>query len=172
VSVPFSSIAFSSSLSPGRDLSQFWVIDSACSVNLTAFRGDFTTFAPPSAPSRVGGVGIDVKGSGSVRISVRLASGQLIHRMVHALHTPDMSSRSAQRIGRLLSAIWMQSDSGCAFIFPTDSDTGQLVVPTRMGVLEPPGNGLYLLPHNPELTPNAPHKIPRAATVPVCALTA
>jgi hypothetical protein len=29
VSVPFSSVAFSSSLAPGRDLSQFWVVDSA-----------------------------------------------------------------------------------------------------------------------------------------------
>jgi hypothetical protein len=89
VSVPFSFVAFSSSLTPGRDLSHFWVIDSAYSVNLTAFRDDFATFAPPpSAPSRVGGVGVDVKGSSSVRISVRLASGQIIHRTVHALYTP------------------------------------------------------------------------------------
>jgi hypothetical protein len=29
VSVPFSSVAFSSSLTPGRNLSQFWVVDSA-----------------------------------------------------------------------------------------------------------------------------------------------
>jgi hypothetical protein len=62
VSVPFNSVAFASSLSPGRD-PLIWVIDSACSINLTTFRGDFTTFAPPSAPSRVGGVGVDVKGS-------------------------------------------------------------------------------------------------------------
>jgi hypothetical protein len=47
VSFPFNSVAFSSSLTPGRDLSQFWVVDSACSINLTAFRGDFTTFTPP-----------------------------------------------------------------------------------------------------------------------------
>jgi hypothetical protein len=50
VSVPFSSVAFSSSLTPGHDLSQFWVVDSACSINLTAFRGDFATFIPPSLP--------------------------------------------------------------------------------------------------------------------------
>jgi hypothetical protein len=37
VNVPFSYVAFSSSLTPGRDLSQFWVIDYACSINLTAF---------------------------------------------------------------------------------------------------------------------------------------
>jgi hypothetical protein len=47
VSVPFSSVAFSFSLAPSRDLSQFWVIDSAFSINLTAFRSDFVTFAPP-----------------------------------------------------------------------------------------------------------------------------
>jgi hypothetical protein len=50
VSVPFSSVAFSSSLTPGRDLSQFWVVDSTCSINLTAFRGDFATFTPPPLP--------------------------------------------------------------------------------------------------------------------------
>jgi hypothetical protein len=155
VSVPFSSVAFSSSLSPGRDLSQFLFIDYACSISLTEFRDDFITFAPPSAPSCVGGVGVDVKGSDSVRIYVRLACGQLIHRTVHALYTPDVSSRSAQRIGRLLSVSWMQSHSGCEFIFSIDSDTGLLVVPTRMGVLEPSGSGLYILPHNPELPPSA-----------------
>jgi hypothetical protein len=99
VSVPFSSVAFSSSLTPGRNLSHFWVVDSACSINLTAFPGDFAQFTPPSAPSRVGGVGVDVKGSGSVRNSVRLACGQLIHRTIHAMYTFDMSSRPAQRIG-------------------------------------------------------------------------
>jgi hypothetical protein len=103
VSVPFSSVAFSSSLTSGRNLSQLWVVDSACSINLTAFKSDFVRFTYPSAPSRVGGVGVVVKGSGSVRISVRLASGRLIHRTIHALYTLDLSSRSAQRIGRLLS---------------------------------------------------------------------
>jgi hypothetical protein len=104
---------------------------------------------PPSAPSRVGGVGVDVKGSGSVRISVKLASDRLIHRTIHALYTLDLSFRSAQRIGRLLSVSWMQTHSDYEFIFPSDSDTGQLVVPRGMGVLEPSGNGLYLLPHQP-----------------------
>jgi hypothetical protein len=42
VRVPFSSVAFSSSVSPGRDLSLLWVIDFACSINLTAFRGPCT----------------------------------------------------------------------------------------------------------------------------------
>jgi hypothetical protein len=36
-SVPFTCVAFSSSIIPGRDLSQFWVVDSACSINLIAF---------------------------------------------------------------------------------------------------------------------------------------
>jgi hypothetical protein len=47
VSVLFTFVAFSSSLTTGCDLFQLWVIDSACSINLTAFRGDFTTFTPP-----------------------------------------------------------------------------------------------------------------------------
>jgi hypothetical protein len=75
VSVPFSYVAFSSSFTPARNLSQLWVVDSACSINLTAFRGDFVLFTLPSAPFGVGGVGVDVKDSGFVRISVRLASG-------------------------------------------------------------------------------------------------
>jgi hypothetical protein len=99
VSVPFSSVAFSSSLTPSRKLSQFYVVDSACSINLTAFKNDFVRFTPHSAPSRVGGVGVDVKGSGSVRISAWLASGRLIHRTIYALYTHDLSSLSAQRIG-------------------------------------------------------------------------
>jgi hypothetical protein len=103
VSVPFTSVAFSSSCAPGRDLSQFWVVDSASSINLTAFRHDFVKFNSPSIPSRVGGVGVDVKGSGTVRLSILLASSQLIHRTVHAVYTPNLSSRSNQRIGRLLS---------------------------------------------------------------------
>jgi hypothetical protein len=49
----------------------------------------------------------------------------------------------------------MQSHNGCEFILPTDFDTGLLVVPIGMGVLEPSGNGLYLLPHQPEL-PSSP----------------
>jgi hypothetical protein len=52
VSVPFSSVALSSFLTPGRDLSQFRVVDSACSINLTAFRGDFVTFTPLRSLSR------------------------------------------------------------------------------------------------------------------------
>jgi hypothetical protein len=130
VSVPFSSVALSASLTPSRDLSQFSVVNSACSINLTAYRSDFATFAPSSAPSRVGGVGVDMKGSCSVRISLRLAFGQTIHRTSHALYTPDLSSRSALRIGRLLSVSWMHSHSGCESIFPIDFDNGLLVVPT------------------------------------------
>jgi hypothetical protein len=64
VIVAFSFVVFSSSLAHGRDLSQLWVVDSACSINLTAFQSDFITFAPPSAPSRVCEVGVDVKGNG------------------------------------------------------------------------------------------------------------
>ena len=85
-------------------------------------------FTPPSAPTRIGGVGVDVKCNGSVRISVRLATCLLIHRIVHALYTPGLSSRYAQGIGRLLSVSW--THSGCEFFFPYDFDIGLLVVPT------------------------------------------
>jgi hypothetical protein len=95
VSLPFSSFTFSYSLAPYRDLSQFWVVDSACSINLTCFRSDFVTLDPPSVPSRVGGVGVNVKGNGTVRITTPLASRQSIHRTIHALYTHDRSSRSA-----------------------------------------------------------------------------
>jgi hypothetical protein len=52
VSVLVTSVAFSSPLTPGRDLSQIWVDDSACSINLTAFRSDFATFIPLRSLSR------------------------------------------------------------------------------------------------------------------------
>jgi hypothetical protein len=48
----------------------------------------------------------------------------------------------------------MQSHSGCDFLFPTDSDIVLLVMPIGMGVLEPFGNGFYLVPHHPELPPS------------------
>jgi hypothetical protein len=41
VSVPFAFVAFSSSFSPHHDLSHFRVVDSACTINLIAFRDDF-----------------------------------------------------------------------------------------------------------------------------------
>jgi hypothetical protein len=130
VSVPFTPVAFSSSIAPGRDLSQFWVVGSACSINLTAFRHDFVTFDQPDTPSRVGGVVVDVKGSGTVRLSIMLASSHIIHRIVHALYTPCLYSCSAKCIGRVLSVRCMQSHSGCEFISLTDSDTAPIMVPT------------------------------------------
>jgi hypothetical protein len=72
VGTTFCSIAFSASTPPGRDLSDFWVVDSAFSINLTAFRSDFVSFDPPSGTSRVGGVGVDVLGSGNVEINIPL----------------------------------------------------------------------------------------------------
>jgi hypothetical protein len=47
VSVPFSFVAFYSSFTPGRNLSQFSVVDSACSINLTAFRDDLLKVHTP-----------------------------------------------------------------------------------------------------------------------------
>jgi hypothetical protein len=117
VIVPFNSVAFSSFLTPSRNLSQFRVVDSGCSINLTAFLSDFATFTPPSAPPRVGGVGVAVKGSSSVRISVRLASGQTIHRPVHALYTPDHSSLSAQKLGESLESVACNHTTAVNFFF-------------------------------------------------------
>jgi hypothetical protein len=112
VSVPFTFAAFSSSGALGRDFSHFLAVHSASSINLTAFRSDFIAFAPPSAPSRVGGVRVDVNGSGTVRISIQLVYGHAIYRTFHALYTLDLSSRYAQCIGRLLNTRLMQSHSG------------------------------------------------------------
>jgi hypothetical protein len=78
------------------------VVDSACSIIFTAYRGDFVTFEPSSGSSRDGGVGVDVLGSGTVHIAVPLVYGTAIRRIVHVLYIHDLSSRSAQRIGRLL----------------------------------------------------------------------
>jgi hypothetical protein len=131
VSVTFSDVAFSVSTPPGRDLYQFWVVDCAYSINLTAFRSDFVSFDPPSGTSRVGGVGVDVRGSGNVEIAIPVVSGQIIeHCNIHALCTPDLSARFAQRIARLVIVNWMQSHSGCELLFPSDSDIGMLLVPT------------------------------------------
>jgi hypothetical protein len=140
--------AFASSASSVADLSDYWVVDSACSVNLTAFRSDFSEFHPSSRRSIVGGVGVTVQGSGTVRIPICLVSGQTVFRRVHALYTPYLSSRSAQHISRVLSVSWMQKHSGCEFSFPTNTDYGMLLVTAGMGMLIPSGNGLYLLPRS------------------------
>jgi hypothetical protein len=89
-----------------------------------------------------------VQGSGTVRIPICLVSGQTVFRRVKALYTPNLSSRYAQNISRLLSVSWMQKHSGCKFSFPTNIDSGMLHVTTRMGMLIPSGNGLYLLPRS------------------------
>jgi hypothetical protein len=130
-------------------MSEYWVVDSACSVNLTAFWSDFAEFHPSSRRSTVGGVGVTLQGgSGTVRIPICLVSGHTVFRRVHALYTPDLSSWSAQHISRLLSVSWMQKHSSCEFSFPTNSDSGMLLVTTGMGMLIPFGNGLYLLPRS------------------------
>jgi hypothetical protein len=89
VSATFCSIAFFASAPPGRDLSQFWVVDYACSINLTAFRSDFVSFDLPSGISRVGGEGVDVRGSGNVEIAIPLVYGRIIRRTLHTVHTLD-----------------------------------------------------------------------------------
>jgi hypothetical protein len=61
-------------------------------------------FDTPYGSSRVGGVGVDVKGNGTVHILIPLVLGQIIRHTIHALYTHDMTSRSAHQIGHLLSA--------------------------------------------------------------------
>jgi hypothetical protein len=107
----------------------------------------------------MGGVGVDVRGSDKVQIAFFVVSREIMHRIVHALYTPDRSSRYPQRIGRLLSVNSMQSHNGCGFNFSTDSQVGVLLVPTGIGVLKPPGNGLYLFKHS---TP--PRRLPYVDT--------
>jgi hypothetical protein len=126
----FASVAFASAAAPVADLYDDWVADSACYVNLTSFRSDFSEFHSSTRRSTVGGVGVTLHGSGTVRIPICLISGRTVFRSVHALYTPDLSSRSAQRISRLLSVSWMQKHSGCEFSFPTNTDSGMLLVST------------------------------------------
>jgi hypothetical protein len=90
VSLPFSSVALSSFPHPGRDLCDFSVVNSAYSINLTVCRGDFVTFEPPSGTSRIGGVGIDVKNSDTIRLAIPFVFGHVIHRTIPALFTPDL----------------------------------------------------------------------------------
>jgi hypothetical protein len=142
VSTSFAYVAFASFASSVANLSDYWVVDSACSVNLTAFRSDFSECHSSSSRSTVCGVGVTKQGSGIARIPICVVSGQTVFRCVHALYTPDLSSRSAQHVNRLLSVIWMQKHFGCEFSFPTNSDSGMLLVTTRMGMLIPLGNGL------------------------------
>jgi hypothetical protein len=130
VGTSFASVAFASATAHVADLSDYWVVDSACSVNLTSFQSDFPEFHSSSRRSTVGGVGVTVQGSRTVRIPICLISGRTVFRRVHALYTPDLSSRYAQRISRLLSVSWMQKHSGCEFSFPTNTDSGMLLVTT------------------------------------------
>jgi hypothetical protein len=120
----FASVAFTSSHAYLADLSGYSLVDSTCSVNLTSFRSDFTDFWSRSRLSTIGGVGVTVKGSGIVRAHIFIVSGQTLFRLVHALCTLDLTSRSAHHIGRLLSVSWMHKHSGCEFLFPTDFDSG------------------------------------------------
>jgi hypothetical protein len=128
VSVSFAYVAFASSASSLADLSDYWVVYPACSVNLTAFRSEFVYVHPPSRRSTVGEVGVTVQGNRTVRIPISLVSGQTVFRRVHALYMLYLSSRYAQKICRLLSVIWMQKHLGCELFPPTYSDSGMMLV--------------------------------------------
>jgi hypothetical protein len=92
---------------------------------------NFRSSTPPLGSSRVGGVNVDAKGIGTVEILTPIVSSHIIRRTVHALYTLDLTSRSAQHIGRLLiSGSWLQTHSGCEFLFLADIVVGLLMVPT------------------------------------------
>jgi hypothetical protein len=76
VSATFCSIAFSAYATPGRDLSQFWAVDSACSINLAAFRSKFVSFDPPSGTSRVGVWVLMCVGAATLRLPSHLYPGR------------------------------------------------------------------------------------------------
>jgi hypothetical protein len=75
------------------------------------------SFDPLAGTSGVGGVGVDVCGSGNVETAIPLVYGQIIRRTFPALYTLNLSARFAQRIGRLLSVKWMHSHNSCELLF-------------------------------------------------------
>jgi hypothetical protein len=60
VGTSFASVAFASATAHVTDLSDYWVVDSACSVSLTSFRSDFSECHSSSRRSTVDGVGVTV----------------------------------------------------------------------------------------------------------------
>jgi hypothetical protein len=84
VIVSFTFVAFASCASSVANLPEYLVVDSACSVNLTPFRSDFSDFHPSSRHSTVGGVGVFVMDSGIVRVTMRLlVCGQTVSRRIY-----------------------------------------------------------------------------------------
>jgi hypothetical protein len=114
----------------GFSLSQCRVVDSACSINLSAHRSDFITLTPATDTSIVGGVGVIIRGSGTVHLHIQLQSGAVITRIIHTLLTPDLITWSSQGISKLLIVSWLQKHCGCEISFPNDTDIGMLIVPT------------------------------------------
>jgi hypothetical protein len=74
VGITFCSIALSASTPPGRDLSDFWVVGSACSINLTAFRSAFLS-DPPSGTFRVVVLVLTCLGAATLRLPSHLSLG-------------------------------------------------------------------------------------------------
>jgi hypothetical protein len=111
-------------------MSQCWVVDSACSINLSVHHSNSITFTTASDPSTVGGVGVIIQGSGIVRLHIQLQSRAVITRIIHTMFTPDLITRSSHGIMRLLSVSCLQRHCGCEISFPNDTDIGLLNVPT------------------------------------------
>jgi hypothetical protein len=113
-------------------LSTCWVVEYACSINLTAHRTDFLSFSPSKHMSTVGGVGVVIHGRGTVRPRIPLHDGRSISRDIFVLYTPDLISRSSQGISCLLSVSWLQQQCNCEISFPAGTDLGTLTVPIGM----------------------------------------
>jgi hypothetical protein len=78
------------------DLIDYWVVECACSVNLTTFQSDFHDFQPPSRVSALGGVGVHVKGNIIVRVHctslTRAVTPASIGAMAHLFARPSRPS--------------------------------------------------------------------------------
>jgi hypothetical protein len=126
VSVPFSSVAFSSSIAHGRDLSQHWVVDFACSIKLTAFRSRSTR--PRRALAWVELVSMSkavVPCACPFGWPLATLSTARFTRCIHPTSHLALLSTSAD---------YLVSVGNCptaAVTFPTDSDNGLLVVPKK-----------------------------------------
>jgi hypothetical protein len=63
---------------PSLPLSDYWDVDSACSINLSTHCDDFLSFTASNTNSEVGGVGVSIHDNGIARIRIPLQSGTII----------------------------------------------------------------------------------------------
>jgi hypothetical protein len=89
-----------------------WVVDAAYSINLAAHHNDFLVFSFSKTKSTVGGVGVVIQGSDSVRIRIPRQSRRTISRDIFALYTLDLITRSSHGISRLLRVSFIHAILG------------------------------------------------------------